>query len=111
MDAKIKLERNTVEDGNLNVQLVTDRSKKIGYTGNEKKNVYHNNYVDTNHPWTGIPRLLFRWKQSVYKLIWRDLLILLLILEPIATIIIFGIIFFIVFSILILFFSRKNQKK
>ena len=40
---------------------------------------YSNQYSETNKPWSGMIDLLFRWQQSVYQLIWNDLLIFLFI--------------------------------
>ena len=43
--------------------------------GKTKANIYLNMYDDTNKAFIGTWNLLMRWKGSVYKLIWQDLLI------------------------------------
>ena len=43
--------------------------------GKTKANIYLNMYGDTNQAFVGTWKLLMRWKGSVYKLIWHDLLI------------------------------------
>ena len=43
--------------------------------GKTKDNIYINTYGDTNRAFIGTWNLLMRWKGSVYKLIWHDLLI------------------------------------
>jgi len=45
----------------------------------DKKNIYSNLYSDTTNRWTAMVTLLCVWKQSVFKLIWNDLLIYLVI--------------------------------
>ena len=44
---------------------------------NETENIYYNTYSDTNRRWTGIISLLCRWKQSVFKSMWHDIVIFL----------------------------------
>ena len=53
----------------------------FNYEGKISKhvNIYYNTYDDTNRRWTGILRLLFRWKQSVYRLVWHDVILFLVI--------------------------------
>ena len=43
------------------------------------ENIYYNMYAATNRRWTGMISLLFRWKRSVFKLVWHDILIFLVI--------------------------------
>ena len=47
--------------------------EKIG----KRENIYYNTYNDTNQRWTGILSLLFRWKASVYQLIWNQVIVFL----------------------------------
>ena len=42
-------------------------------------NIYYNMYAATNRGCYGLMSLLFRWKQSVYSLIWHDVLIFLVL--------------------------------
>ena len=44
---------------------------------NQRENIYYNTYNETNRRWTGIMSLLCRWKNSVYCLIWNDVIIFL----------------------------------
>lgn len=45
----------------------------------KSENIYFNMYSDTNRQWTGMVSLLFRWKHSVFSLIWNDVLTFLVI--------------------------------
>ena len=42
--------------------------------GASNNNIYYNNYRDTIRAFSGSWNVLVRWKGSVYKLIWHDLL-------------------------------------
>ena len=43
------------------------------------ENIYYNMYAATNRGLYGLTSLLFRWKQSVFSLIWHDVLAFLLL--------------------------------
>lgn len=45
----------------------------------QSENIYYNMYAATNRRWTGMITLLLRWKQSVFSLIWSDVLVFLLV--------------------------------
>ena len=49
----------------------------FGKKGSEG-NIYNNNYNDTTTQFIGIRSLLLRWKGSVYRLIWWDLLLFII---------------------------------
>ena len=59
--------------------------KSAAETGNafqnirNSENIYYNMYAATNRRWTGMISLLFRWKRSVFKLVWHDIIIFLVI--------------------------------
>ena len=42
--------------------------------GESENNIYYNNYRETIRAFSGSWNVLIRWKGSVYKLIWHDLL-------------------------------------
>ena len=46
--------------------------------GDRTSNIYANTYRETTRLWEGSWNILVKWKGSVYKLIWHDLLIFLL---------------------------------
>ena len=77
MDQEDKL-----ESGRLSPPLLK-QNNDFPSTGNvfqklsKYDNIYYNTYNDTNRRWTGIVSLLCRWKQSVYSLIWNDVIIFL----------------------------------
>lgn len=62
---------------------------KHSYTNNERdihrlqkqkhKNIYANRYIDTSKRFRGFWHLMLKWKGSVFKLIWHDLLVFLAI--------------------------------
>ena len=45
----------------------------------QKKNIYRNRYADTSLRFRGFFRLMFQWKGAVFKLIWHDLLLFLVL--------------------------------
>jgi len=47
----------------------------FGKNHGREGNIYYNNYRDTTKRWSGFWNILIRWKGSVYKLIWHDLII------------------------------------
>ena len=59
--------------------------KSVAGTGNafqsirNSDNIYYNMYAATNQRWTGMITLLFRWKRSVFALVWHDILTFLVI--------------------------------
>ena len=55
----------------LSVKYDKPKFGKRGFEGN----IYHNSYKDTTRFWKGAGHLLIRWKGSVYRLVWYDLLI------------------------------------
>lgn len=71
-----------LESGRLSPPLL-NQNNEFPSTGNvfqklsKYDNIYYNTYNDTNRRWTGIVSLLCRWKQSVYSLIWNDVIIFL----------------------------------
>ena len=78
-------QEDVLEDERLSVPGVT-RKNELHNSGNifvdrkipQNENIYYNTYSDTNRRWTGIVSLLFRWKQSVYSLIWNDVILFLI---------------------------------
>ena len=47
--------------------------------GESDNNIYYNNYRETIRAFSGSWNVLVRWKGSVYKLIWHDLLMFIFI--------------------------------
>ena len=47
--------------------------------GESDNNIYYNNYRETIRAFSGSWNVLIRWKGSVYKLIWHDLLMFIVI--------------------------------
>jgi hypothetical protein len=76
----ITKKQNNVEPGSPSLQ-----STQMPASGNlfqmmrDKENVYNNLYSETTNRWTAMVTLLCVWHQSVFKLIWNDLLIYLVI--------------------------------
>ena len=62
--------------------------------GKTKGNIYFNNYRETTRRWTGSWHLLLRWKGSVYRLIWHDLLFFLVLYFTIALIYRAGLVYY-----------------
>ena len=49
----------------------------FGRKGSEG-NIYYNSYTDTTRKWSGLWFLLFKWKGSVYRLVWHDMTIFII---------------------------------
>ena len=79
----IVVQKATME-GRRSSILIEARKSSPG-TGNvfqkirHSENIYYNMYAATNQRWTGMLTLIFRWKQSVFSLIWSDVLLFLLL--------------------------------
>ena len=58
---------------------ITEKDGHCSKSNETENHRYSNQYSETNKPWTGMIDLLFKWQQSVYQLIWNDLLIFLFI--------------------------------
>ena len=55
-------------------------TESVAGTGNASSdNIYYNMYAATNQRWTGMIGLLFRWKRSVFQLVWYDIIVFLVI--------------------------------
>ena len=78
-DQEEKLEKGKLEPPRLPARDTFQSTPNIFEKINKRENIYHNIYGDTNTRWTGILTLLCRWKQSVYSLIWNDVVIFLVI--------------------------------
>ena len=78
-DQEEKLEKGKLEPPRLPARDTFQSTPNIFEKINKRENIYHNIYGDTNRRWTGILTLLCRWKQSVYSLIWNDVVIFLVI--------------------------------
>ena len=48
-------------------------------TFHKSKNIYANRYKDTSKKFRGIYHLMLKWKGSVIKLVWHDLLVFLVL--------------------------------
>ena len=72
-----RLEKGKLEPPRLPAKDEFPSTSNIFEKINKRENIYHNIYSDTNRRWTGILTLLCRWKQSVYSLIWNDVIIFL----------------------------------
>ena len=58
----------------LSPPLLSQSTGNIFQKLNQGENIYRSIYSDTNRRWTGILALLFRWKKSVYSLIWNHVI-------------------------------------
>ena len=87
-DQEEKLEKGKLEPPRLPARDTFQSTPNIFEKINKRENIYHNIYGDTNRRWTGILTLLCRWKQSVYSLIWNDVVIFLVISHTVAGVII-----------------------
>ena len=57
-------------------QKVADPYDKLRFgTKGSEGNIYSNTYRDTSKNFLGIYKIFLRWKGSVYRLVWHDLLI------------------------------------
>ena len=70
------MHRNTPDESNSTSGKMFDAFDKphFGVKGSHG-NIYQNNYTDTTRRFMGMGNLLLRWKGSVYRLIWSDLLV------------------------------------
>jgi len=78
----VEEEENQVEKDKLSPSDLPQKNKfpstgNIFQKINQGENIYRNIYNDTNRRWTGTLSLLCRWKESVYSLIWNDVVIFL----------------------------------
>jgi hypothetical protein len=83
MSKEEKMESGRVSSSSVPVAEI--KSARQGGTGNvfqqmrHSENIYYNMYAATNHRWFGMVGLLCRWKQSVFSLIWHDVVVFLVL--------------------------------
>ena len=77
MSQEDKLEQGKLSSSPLLTKSLSDTGGNAFQRIRQSDNIYYNTYSETQRRWSGIISLLFRWKQSVFKLIWNDVLFFL----------------------------------
>ena len=77
MNNEDKLEYRSASLTHVQMQTINKSGNAFQKVRKMDENIYYNTYSDTNRRWTGIASLLCRWKQSVFKLIWHNVILFL----------------------------------
>ena len=77
MNNEDKLEYRSTSLTHVQMQNINKSGNAFQKVRKMDENIYYNTYSDTNRRWTGIASLLCRWKQSVFKLIWHNVILFL----------------------------------
>ena len=82
MSQEEKMESGRISNSSVPVAATApeqEYSSNVFQSMRQSENIYYNMYAATNKFGTGMVRLLFRWKQSVFSLVWHDVLIFIVL--------------------------------